>query len=180
MAVPRVRLFSDPNLPSRLFFDTSFLVDLIVASQPRHAAAEGFFARLVAEKDGRRFFLSALTYAEFAQATARIFLIADHGMEPREAQVKLQTGGLHLVIGPVLAALANLDDALDLMYEEIQQVRLDVDLWKAAAKNMSQNWMLPYDSLHVAAARSAKALDIVTFDRYFDRAPDLTLWRDRL
>lgn len=180
MAATRVRLFNDPNLPARFFFDTSFLVDLIVASQPRHPAAEGFFARLIAEKNGRHFFLSALTYAEFAQATARIFLIADHGMQPREAQEKLQRGDLRLVIGQVLAALANLDEALDLMYEEIQQVRLDVDLWKTAAQNMSENGMLPYDSLHVAAARKAKALDIVTFDHYFDRAPDVTLWRDRL
>ena len=180
MATTQVSLFDQRDLAERFFFDTSFLVDLVVASQPRHTAAEQFFSRLVAEQKGRSFFVSPLTYAEFSQATARIFLIADHGLQGKEAQERLQRGGLRLVIGQVVAALSNLNEALDAMYESVQQIQLDVDLWFDAAGIMSAYGVLPYDSLHIAAAKRARTVNIVTFDKYFDRVPDLVLWRDRL
>jgi predicted nucleic acid-binding protein len=180
LAPTQVRLFNHAELPERFFFDTSFLVDLVIASQPRHAAAEEFFGRLVAEQRGRAFFISPLTYAEFSQATARIFLIADHGVDPKQVSQRMQRGGLRLVIGQVVAALSNLNEALDTMYESVRQIQLDVDLWFEAAGIMSAFGVLPYDSLHVAATRRARTVNIITFDHYFDRVPDLMLWRDRL
>ena len=80
----------------------------------------------------------------------------------------------------MVAALSNLNEALDAMYESVQQIQLDVDLWFDAAGIMSAYGVLPYDSLHIAAAKRARTVNIVTFDKYFDRVPDLVLWRDRL
>lgn len=169
------RTFADEPLPSRLLFDTSFLVDLVVATQPRHDPAAAFFDRVVRARPEVICIVSSLVYPEFANAVARLFLISDLGLSSEEAQAHLRQRGPLEVADRVAAAMDALEDALSYP-EEMFQVRLDLERWTEALALSLRVGLQPYDSIHAAAAFHARSADIVSFDWSFDKIPELNRW----
>lgn len=149
----------------------------MISTQARHAASAAFFQRLEANKRGRVFLVSPLAYAEFAYATARLYLVG-LGMTKTEAFRELEENGPAKVADDVKRALDTLDEILDHVWDEIRQVRFDLDLWGQARDLMLERKLRPYDAVQLASAQHAECSDIVTFDKDFDSVPDLMVWRD--
>lgn len=172
-----IHLFNEWALAPCYLFDSSYLVHLVIDGQPLHDDSVAFFERLVSEAGDRRYLISPLAYAEVANSAARIFLQADVGLSESDAQQHLRQNGPAVVMGRVTATMDVLAEALDRLGDELFQVRLDVTLWEAALAAMAGHSLQPYDAIHLASARHARCDHIVTFDRGFERVPDISIWR---
>lgn len=173
----QIRLFSEWVLAPAYLFDTSYLVALAIAGQPLHDESVGFFDRLVSDSAERRYLISPLAYAELANTSARIFLQADLGLAAAAAVQHLRENGPAAVVARVRQTLDVVADALDRLGDDVFQVRFDIDLWEKAADAMTANSLQPYDAIHLASARHARCEHIVTFDKGFERVPDIQIWR---
>lgn len=176
-----VRTFEYSELPSRLLFDTSFLIDLVVETQDRHDAAAEFFER-IKRADSILCLVSVLAFAEFSNGVARLFLASTKSTSLAEAQTHLRNYGPADVVKEVAAALDKLDEALGLLGDGLRDVSLDPRVWEISQRAMYEYGFQPYDAVHVGSALYAGCADIVSHDRraQFDKVPGFTVWRDRL
>ena len=161
-------------LPDPIALDTSFVVEALIATQPRHAACGAFLAQIVGR--GLSVVTSELLRVELAEAAFAIALKERWGSRWRRHRID---GRARRRAGRVL------DDTLGRYDEMIGTVtHVSVRLSVAAESMvtlMCGYGLASYDAVHAASAVAAGAEAIVTTDTGFALLPSplLAVYTDR-
>lgn len=159
--------------PSRLYPDTSFLLNVLIPSYPRHAAASAFLRQLV-RTGATTLYVSSLTWLEFGHAVLRPDCRA--GLAP-DVQRQYRMDRWH-DIDVRDAYLVSLIDRMQALLSEFDwyDVAVTLDVSLHALQLMGQYGLKGQDAAHVACAQAVGVVDVASFDTDFRRVDGLHLW----
>jgi len=154
-------------LAESLLLDTSFVVEALVASQPKHEEAVAFLVRLAEEHVRVRF--SAMLELELAEVAFQLALKERH---PRDWKRYRHDGRAR-------RRAARLMSAVRLAWEEVlrdlDSERIDVvETLADVPRLMSAHGLASYDAVHAATAFRDPPVGIVTTDVGFASLPPST------
>lgn len=163
--------YENPTLviPNELVLDTSFVVDALITTEPRHAAARQFMLRLVTEQT--TVFYNRLLELEFAEVAFKIACI--ESPMPGSWKAKRNDGRVRRRAGRLTDALMrewnDLLTTVPHLLIELHEVAADVPRF------MTQYGLASYDAAHAATATYVGAGGIVTNDRGFGHVAETAL-----
>jgi predicted nucleic acid-binding protein len=156
-------------LPNEVVLDTSFVVNVLVKSEPLHAVSRDFMLDLVVNQS--RIYYNRLLELELAEIAFKIAVVEQHGRKewPRlraDGRVRRRAGRLSK---DLLDAWADLLSTVPHLRVELDEVADDV------LKHMTQFGLASYDAAHAATAAYTEADGLVTNDAGFGRVAESTL-----
>jgi predicted nucleic acid-binding protein len=166
-ATQAVYPLGEPTLtpPAEVVLDTSFVVEALLPSQPRHEECGGFLARLVS--DGVVVFFNRLLELEMIEAVYRLTLIERFGKKDwrrRRFDGRARRRASRLareMLGSWNAVLRAADHGV----VELEQVVDEVP------GLMARFGLSSYDAVHVATAGRLRVRSLVTLDTGFAAVP---------
>ncbi len=161
-------------LPDEFVVDTSFIVDALIATQPRHNACRTFLEQMA--EAGTVIYFNRLLELELAETAFKIALKESHGGRWRTVRHdgRSRNRGRHL--------LDRVRGAWDEVRRAIPSACVEVgEVVEQVPDFMSRFGLSSYDAVHAATARYVNVRDLVTLDFGFTSIPSraLTLHVDR-
>ncbi len=155
---------ADTPLPEEVLLDTSYVVEMLIVSQPLHAAAVNFLIRLADE--GVRIRFSSMLELELAETAFQIALKENH---PKDWKRFRHDGRARPRAGRLMTEVS---EAWKTVLTYFEHTRVDVeDVMDDVPWLMSNYGLASYDARHAATARQPDAVGIVTTDAGFCSLP---------
>lgn len=166
----------DPGLllPRLVGLDTSFVVEVLIETQPLHAVSADFFERLA--QAGTTVVTSDLLEVELAEAAFAIALKQRWGRRWRAHRTDGRARR------PARRLLADVAARSELLFSTLDRISIPLGrVAPASAALMTDYGLASYDAVHAATALAAGADAIVTLDTGFALLParQLTIHTDR-
>lgn len=153
--------------PPELVLDTSFVVDALVATQPRHAVCRAFLDAI--RDSGSVVYFNTLLVVELWEAAYAIKLRGRHGGQWRRRRRDRRS------LRPAKALRDALDDAWRTALAGLSTVAVDVGEVVEAVPDFMSYGIGSSDAVHVATAAYLDVLPFVTLDYHFSLVPDSQL-----
>jgi predicted nucleic acid-binding protein len=162
--------------PHELVLDTSFVVDALVRTQPRHAACSTFLAAIA--DTGGIVYYNSLLEVELWEAAYATTLRALHGGRWRDRRTDGRCRR------PARRLRNRMEDAWNTALDALNAVRIEVSEVASVVPQMMGYGLGSSDAVHAATARYADVLPFVTLDFHFTHVPqrllDLYVPEDRV
>ena len=156
-------------LPDRLYWDSSFLVNIAFATAKFHTECAAYYRRL---KDERvPVLVSTLTLDETWYVLLK--LETEHIHAPRSFWEVYREEPDRLK--PILRKLRDLTQRLEQL-PHLSFVGMEAGSYEIALKTMERNLLLPRDAYHWSNMQDHEVFSIATTDTDFTRIPDVTIY----
>jgi predicted nucleic acid-binding protein len=177
MSVPATERAFTEVPPTRLYLDTSVLLDYFVSASPTHARVRAFAVHLQSYHL-TSIYLSSLSWLEIVNAVRRLNF---RNALPAEWQQEYQLNRWQnpWVRQRYFQAWLGLLDGLLAQFEWIE-LAITPAVRVRALDYVSIYNLKPQDAAHLACANNAGVVDLASFDEDFRRVDGLHLWNDKI
>lgn len=150
--------------PSELVLETSFVVEALVTTQPRHQACRMFLSA-IADTGGTVYF-SNLLIAELWEAAYAIALRELHGGRWRSHRHDGRS------LRPATRLRARMEEAWNTALEALNAVVIEVGEVQSGVPQFMARGLNSFDAVHAATAAYVDVRPFVTLDYHFSLVPE--------
>lgn len=161
--------FTTPPVPDRLYWDSSFLVNIAFAAAKFHTQCVAYYQRL--KDEGVPVLISNLTLDETWYILLKLETEQLHAPQTFWQVYREEPGRLK----PILRKLREFTKRLEQL-PHVSFVGTEAGSYQTALKTMERNLLLPRDAYHWSIMQDHEVPIIATTDMDFTRISDVTIY----